>query len=96
MKITVQIEGEDAATATVPQVVAPKEILEKAADLGAEDAGPAPTQTVIMEKSAFLKEQALDSGQAPERFRSKTALELQAEIPSTDQIEVKDAGEAPR
>lgn len=105
MKITIQIDGEEEASATTIPNIPPKEILEKAATLGAEDAGPAPTLVpgigsaamlplMETEQAAFSKEMAIDCGEAPKEFQSKAVSELQTGTPSTELIEAEDAGKA--
>lgn len=105
MKITVQIEGEEAASATAIRSVAPVEILEKAASLGAEDAGPAPaltpsrgTATLFgsgeMEQAAVSRVMAMDCGQAPKEFQSIAVLGGEAEATSTEPTKAQDAGKA--
>ncbi len=96
MKITVQIDEEEMTSATAIRSVAPSEILEKAAALGAEDAGPAPALIPGTGQAAFSKEMGIDCGEAPKEFRSKDISELQAGTSSTELIEAKDAGKAPQ
>ncbi|NYT08968.1 MAG: hypothetical protein GKC09_03375 [Methanosarcinales archaeon] len=105
MKISVQIEGEEVAAIKSGQGIAPEEILEKAAALGAEDAGQAPAlvfgklQAGMLvfpepEEAAFSIEMAIDCGGAPEKFRSDAAREMVALEASIEQTEAKDAGKA--
>ena len=105
MKITIQIDGEEAASAISIQRIPPTEILEKAATLGAEDAGPAPTITpgtgsatmlpsIEMGQTVFSKEMAIDCGEAPKEFQSKAVSRWQAGTSLTELTEAKDAGKA--
>lgn len=105
MKITVQIDGEEVTSARATRSVAPSQILEKTAVLGADDAGPAPASIAgtgpsirsisgEMRQTAFPKEMATDCGEAPKEFQSKAVSGWQTETSSTELIEDKDAGKA--
>jgi hypothetical protein len=105
MKITIQIDGEDVASAISIQKTPHKEILEKATTLGAEEAGPAPTITlgtgsaamlpsIEMGQMAYSKEMAIDCGEAPREFQSKAVSGWQAGTSLTELTEAKDAGKA--
>jgi hypothetical protein len=105
MKINIQIEGEDVASATALQRTAPREILEKAAALEAEDAGPAPAlipgtgaamQSSIeeMQRASLSAVTAIACGQAPKEFQSKAVPEAQADVTSAGPTPAEDAGKA--
>jgi len=105
MKITIQIDGEEVASAISIQKTPHTEILEKVTTLEAEDAGPAPTITpgtgaatmppsIEVGQMAFFKEMAIDCGEAPKEFQSKAVSEWQAETSLAELTEAKDAGKA--
>jgi hypothetical protein len=102
MKISIQIDGKEVASAKSGQNIAPASILEKATILGAEDAGPAPALAFgrapagllaaeELGESASSSDMAIDCGQAPVDFQSDATPEMQVSGPS---IEAKDAGKA--
>lgn len=105
MKITIQIDGEEVASATFIQKTQAPGILEKETTLEIEDAGPAPTITPVtgsvamlpsteMRQMAFSKEMAIDCGKAPEEFQRNAVPGRQAETSLKEASEAKDAGKA--
>ncbi len=105
MKITIQIDGEEVASAVSIQRSPPMEIPEKAATLRIEDAGPAPSiipaidlatmfSPIEREQAAFSEEMAIDCGEAPKEFQSKVVSEWQAGKSLTERTGAKDAGKA--
>jgi hypothetical protein len=91
MKIAIQIEVEEVAFVKSDKNIAPAEVLERAAILGAEDAGPAPA---LAFGKAPTSSPAIDCGEAPKVFQSDATPEMQALEPSIEPTEAKDAGKA--
>ena len=105
MKIAIQIDREEVALAKSGESTVPTEILEKAAALGAEDAGPAPALELgglpvgtlalaEMEEAAFSREMAINCGEAPKEFQNYDAAEMLVSASVIAPTEDKDAGKA--
>jgi len=105
MKIAIQIDGEEVAPVRSSQSIVPAEILEKAAALGAEDAGPAPALDFgtlpaslfaleVLGEAAISREMAIDCGEAPKEFQSDARPEMQISASWIEPTEDKDAGKA--
>lgn len=105
MKIAIEFNGEEVALVKSSQSIVPTEILERAAVLGAEDAGPAPAILVDklpvgmfaleeIEEAAFSREMAIDGGKAPKDLQSGVTSEIQVLEPLIEPSKAKDAGKA--
>lgn len=105
MKIAIEFNLEEVASVKSSQSIVPIEILERAAVLGAEDAGPAPATIVDklpvgmfaleeIGEAAFSRGMAMDGGKAPKDLQSGVTPEIQVLEHSIEPSKAKDAGKA--
>ena len=86
MRIVIEIEGTEITAknlqATIESKSPPADVLEKAASIGAQDAGPAPTQNMGAESSSMSSQKDLQSGPVPAAENENANAGAAPQLPS--------------